>query len=399
MSRPRKTGLTACIVLALALASPASAARELAVEATESPAARASSGTGESPPLETPRVAARSAILIDGRDGKILWEKASHHRQAVASTGKILTALVVLEKTRPGEIVSASSRAEAVGDQDPLVTQLNLTTGEKLTVEQLLYGLLLPSANDAAVALAEHVGGSIEGFSKMMNAKAKKLGAKDSHFTNPNGLDDPRQFSSAHDLALFARAAMKFPLFRKIVSSSSHAIPQGGRQNARILANRNQLLGRFPGASGIKTGQTLAAGKSLVGAARQGTEERISVVLASGDPLKETEALLRFGMNGFRRFEMAVKSRSWGQITYGDGTSARLVALKDEGVLLPRSVPNPKVAYLPGKKLLIARVDRELSVPVKVECLRKPCRLPPKNERLVMPEIMSLLAPILALTR
>lgn len=359
----------------------------------------AKSSAEPTPAAQTPNVGAKGAILIDASDGKVLYEKSAHRKQAVASTAKILTALVVLKNSRPSDVVTASSRAQLVGDVDALVTQLNLSAGERLTVEQLLYGLLLPSANDAAVALAEHVGGSVGGFAAMMNAEAKELGAKDSNFTNPNGLDDPEQYSSAYDLALFARAAMRKPLFRQIVGTRSHSIPAGGSPGGRTLQNRNQLLGRFPGAIGIKTGQTLASGKSLVAAARRGSEERIAVVLASPDPLREAESLLTYGLTGFRRFQMAQESAKWGEITYGDGTTARLIALKDAGLLLPSSEPNPQVIFDQKKRLLSAQVGEGLKVPVKIECIPKPCRLPPERRSGILPGLLSVLAPLLALAR
>lgn len=337
--------------------------------------------------------------MIDSLDGRVLWEKSSHRRQAVASTGKILTALVVLEKARPTDVVTASGRAQSVGDGDSLVTQLNLSAGERMTVEQLLFGLLLPSANDAAVALAEHVAGSVDRFADMMNSRARRLGATDSHFTNANGLDEPGQYSTAHDLALIARAAMRIPLFRKIVAARRHEIPADGTPGTRALENRNQLLGRFPGAIGIKTGQTLAAGKSLVGAVRRGKEERIAVVLASPDPLSESQAVLEYGLSGFRRFQMAEKSKTWGQITFGDGTSARLVALRGAGYLLPSSEPDPRVFYDPRRKLLTADPGRKLQVPVRVECIGRSCSLAPRKQPTVGPALVSVMAPLLSLAR
>ena len=345
-----------------------------------------------------PQVTAQSAILIDSADGRVLWDKAPHDRHGIASTTKILTALVVLETAQPSDIVTASPRAQLVGDNDPLVTELNLMAGEQLTVEQLLYGLLLPSANDAAVALAEHVGGSVEGFAKLMNTKAAELGATDSHFVNPNGLDDPAHYSSAHDLALFARAAMQLPLFRKIVATRDYQIPRAGHPEGRLLHNRNELLAAYPGANGIKTGQTRQAGKSLVGSARRGSEERISVVLGSEKPEADSELVLEYGFRAFRRFQLAKVRQVWGQITYGDGTSADLIALADSTALVAAQGRQPRVTFDPGRQLLRAG-SAGLTARVKVRCLAKPCLLPPRRRVGDIAWIMRLFSPILSLAR
>ncbi|MGI8427536.1 MAG: D-alanyl-D-alanine carboxypeptidase family protein [Actinomycetota bacterium] len=363
-----------------------------AVAATPPPPAAATSDRSG------PQVTAISGILIDGLDGKVLWAKDPRRRSAIASTTKILTALIVIEKAQPSDIVTSSARAQSVGDNDPSVSELDLSAGEKLTVEQLLYGLLLPSANDAAVALAEHTGGSIEGFAELMNAKAKTLGAVDSHFTNPNGLDDPGHYSSAFDLALFARAAMRMPLFRKMVATRDRQIPWEGHPEGRALVNRNELLTGYSGANGVKTGQTNKAGKTLVGSAKRGSEERISVVLGSDRPAADSQALLEHGFRSFRRFQLAKLSQVWGQVTYGDGTSAELIALKDATALLDARSTAPKVSFN-SKKLLLEADAGGLKAPVRMTCIPKPCRLPPKHDSGIFAAMMSLFAPLLSLAR
>ena len=347
---------------------------------------------------EGPQVTAQSAILIDSADGRVLWDKAPHDHHGIASTTKILTALIVIEAAKPSDIVTASPRAQLVGDGDPLVTELNLMAGQQLTVEQLLYALLLPSANDAAVALAEHVGGSVEGFAKLMNAKAAELGATDSHFVNPNGLDDPAHYSTAYDLGIFARAAMQLPLFRKIVATRDYQIPEAGHPEGRLLHNRNELLAAYPGANGIKTGQTRQAGKSLVGSAKRGSEERIAVVLGSEAPEADSELVLEYGFRAFRRFELARLKQVWGQITYGDGTSADLIPLADSTALVEAQGRQPRVTFDPGRRML--RADSAgLMARVKIRCLAKPCRLPPRRRVGDIAWIMRLFSPILSLAR
>jgi len=346
-----------------------------------------------------PNVKAASAILIDQTDGKVLWEKDSNRKRAIASITKILTALVVIEHTKPDDTVAISEAAQKVGDGDPLVTQLNLTVGEKLTVEQLLYGLLLPSANDAAVALAERVGGSVPGFVKLMNAKAAQLGARDSHFVNSNGLDDPNHYSTGGDMAQIARAAMQSSLFRKIVATEVYKIPWAGHPEGRVVRNRNQLLGHFAGATGIKTGQTLAAGHCLVSSSSRGGEDRIAVVLDSPDPVADSEALLSFGFTGFRRFQIANRSRAWGQVTYGDGTTVNLVPVRDASLLLHQSTPDPRVIYDVRRRALIALGTPSLTVPVKIRCRISPCVDAQSRGDGLVAGFLSLLGPLLSLAR
>jgi D-alanyl-D-alanine carboxypeptidase (penicillin-binding protein 5/6) len=342
-----------------------------------------------------PTVGAAAGILLDASDGSILWEKNSRARRAIASTTKILTALVVLEEAEPGEVVTASARAEAVGADDPLITELELVRGEQMTVENLLYGLLLPSGSDAAVALAEHVGGSIAGFAGLMNERAREAGATDSNFTNADGLDDPNAYSTAYDLAQITRAAMANAEFRKIVATPRYQIPRTG-PGPREVVNRNELLGRLNGANGVKTGNTRSAGRTLVASAQRQGEERISVVLGSPDPFGESGALLNFGFAAFRRFQVVSPDRPWGQVTYGDGTSVRLVAAKEVSVLLGESTREPSMRYRPAEGDLVVDVPGELVIPLQMTCpgVVDECG-PPDRRRSPVAGLISLFAPLL----
>lgn len=346
-----------------------------------------------------PSVAAAAGIVLDAKDGSILWEKNARARRAIASTTKIVTALVTLESTEPGEMVTASARAEAIGADDPLITELELVQGERLSVENLLYGLLLPSGSDAAVALAEHVGGSVEGFAKLMNERARKAGATDSNFTNPDGLDDPAAYSTAFDLAQITRAAMANPEFRKIVATPRFSIPrQGGPP--RDLVNRNELLGRLEGANGVKTGNTRTAGRTLVASAERNGEERISVILGSQDPFAESASVLNFGFNGFRRFVVVGKDRTWGQVTYGDGTSVSLMAPKEVTVLLGETTPAPRMRYRPAQGDLVVEVPGGLVVPLRQTCpgSDRACGRPERHWSPVA-ALISVFAPLLSVFR
>ena len=233
-----------------------------------------------------PEIGAKSAILMDAATGSVIYERESHTRRAMASTTKIMTALVTLSSARLDETVTASPNVRSV---EPTI--IGLDPGDQLTVVQLLYGLLLPSGNDAAVALAEHVGGSVAGFARMMNAKAADLDMEDTHFVNPHGLDEDGHYSSAYDLAILARAAMKQPVFESIVSTREFRIKG---PPAWLFRSSNLLLQTVAGADGIKTGYTDNAGRCLVASAARGGRRAISVVLDSETQWADSAALLQY---------------------------------------------------------------------------------------------------------
>jgi D-alanyl-D-alanine carboxypeptidase (penicillin-binding protein 5/6) len=346
-----------------------------------------------------PTLGAASGILIDPSDGRVLWERASRQRRAIASTTKILTALVVIENTKPSDRVTASARAESVGSNDPIVTELELTAGETLTVEHLLYGLLLVSASDAAVALAEHVAGSVARFARMMDERARELGARDSHFTNADGLDDPNHYSTALDLSKIASAAMRNEFFNRIVATRNYQIPWQGRPQPRMLVNRNQLLGQFAGINGVKTGNTRVAGPSLVASAQRQGESRLTVLLNSPEPFRESAALLEYGFSAFRRFVISTNNRPWGQLTYGDGTSPKLVAARDVTVLVGVSSPDPPSRYDTARRAIVVELPERVTIPVEIRCSGPPCQLPVEGGNSALASFMSVFAPILAIFR
>jgi serine-type D-Ala-D-Ala carboxypeptidase (penicillin-binding protein 5/6) len=212
-----------------------------------------------SPPAGAPQVAARAYIVENGVTGEVLARLNDRARLPIASITKLMTVLVALQHVRLDDVVTVSREAAAVGE-----SSIYLRKGEEITVRDLIEAALIQSANDAAVALAEYVGGGSEtAFVAMMNAEAKKLGLGDTHFANPDGLDAPDHYSSAHDVTRLARIAMKNPVIRSVVDRATAQI-EGGR----TLHTWNDLLGTFPGVFGVKTGHTGAAGWSEVAAAR-----------------------------------------------------------------------------------------------------------------------------------
>ena len=227
-------------------------------------------------PGELP-LAARSVMLLDIRTGDVLYEKAPDEMQYPASATKILTALLVLEKgDLDGNVIiePEDTKVEA--------SALNFKPGETYTRRQLLFALLLKSANDVALALARDNAGSVTAFAEKMNARAEALGAKGSHFTNPHGLHDPHHFTTARDLAAIARFAMQQPLFREIVVTPEFGLQCGAEWI--VVKNHNRLLAMVPGCIGVKTGYTVPAQQVLVSAASRAGCEALSVVLHSDKP-------------------------------------------------------------------------------------------------------------------
>ncbi|RCX17174.1 D-alanyl-D-alanine carboxypeptidase (penicillin-binding protein 5/6) [Anaerobacterium chartisolvens] len=226
--------------------------------------------SGESPGagLKPPRVDALSAIVLDMKSGRVLYEKNSYTKRAMASTTKIMTAIVAIENGSLDDKVAVSKRAAAIHG-----STIHLSEGEKLPLRELLYGLLLNSGNDAAIAVAEHIGGSVENFCEMMNEKAEILGARNTCFKSPHGLDSPEHYSTAYDMAIITRYALENPVFSKIVGTKKAEI------TGHSLYNTNELLGFLPGVDGVKTGYTGQAGRCLVASATRDGRRIISVVL------------------------------------------------------------------------------------------------------------------------
>ncbi|MDR0897436.1 MAG: D-alanyl-D-alanine carboxypeptidase [Oscillospiraceae bacterium] len=230
---------------------------------------------------------ARAAYLLELKTGRVLYAFNETEPLPMASTTKVMTALLALENGDLNAHVTADETAYGAPG-----TSIYLGLGESLTLEQMLYGLMLASGNDAALAIAEHIGGSIEGFCQMMNERAVQLGASDTHFVNPNGLPADGHHTTARDLALIAAAAMENPMFREIVATERASIPWEGRDYMRVLRNKNALLSDYEGATGVKTGFTRAAGRCLVFGARRGDMEVVGVVLNCGDWFNEAARLM-----------------------------------------------------------------------------------------------------------
>ncbi|RXT13849.1 D-alanyl-D-alanine carboxypeptidase family protein [Ammoniphilus sp. CFH 90114] len=247
-----------------------------------------------------PSVSAQAAAVIDVESGRILYEKQGQEKMRVASLTKIMTAIVAIEEGKLDEMVTVPDYA--IGTEG---SSIYLRHGEKLTLEHLLYGLMLRSGNDAAVTIADHIGGSLEGFARLMNEKVEYLGLRQTHFTNPHGLDDSNQhFSSAVDMAQISAYALRNEDFRKIVSTKVMKIPQHGEKWDRKLINKNKMLNLYNGADGVKTGYTKLAKRCLVSSATRDGRQIAVVTLNAPDDWSDHSRLLDYGFKQFSRTEI-----------------------------------------------------------------------------------------------
>ena len=296
-------------------------------------------------PVKGYALSAEKAILADAATGRILYEKNADSRSLIASTTKIMTALVVCEQCNVLDRMRIPK--EAVGIEG---SYMYLQEGEVLTIQELLYGLMLHSGNDAAVALAIYCGGTVEGFAEMMNDKARQIGLQNSHFENPNGLDAPGHYSTARDLAMLAAYAMQNPIFSKTVSTKNITIGQ------RYLHNHNKLLWQVEGADGVKTGYTRAAGRILVSSALRDGRRLVAVTINAPDDWHDHAMLLEQGFSGFAHRNILQEGQIIGslEIAGGDCGHVQLLAAEDFDYAL---APDEKVSLLiPGTGFVYAPV-------------------------------------------
>ena len=247
--------------------------------------------------IENLKLNSRIGLIFDRKSKRILYEKNGLKQVPMASTTKIMTAIVVLENSELNDVVTISKKAAGTGG-----SRLGLRTNDKITVHDLLYGLMLKSGNDAAVALAEHVGGGIEEFADMMNKKAKELGLINSHFITPHGLDKEKHYTTAYELACMADYALKIPKFKEIVSSKNYNITINARSN--LIGNTNELLGNLNGVYGVKTGFTNEAGRCLVTACKREDLDIITVVLGADTKKYRTSDSIKLIEYAYKNYEV-----------------------------------------------------------------------------------------------
>lgn len=296
-------------------------------------------------PVGADAVSAQKAIVLDAVTGRILYEKNCDQRSLIASTTKIMTALLVCEQCNVLDRMKIPK--EAVGIEG---SSMYLREGEVLTLQELLYGLMLSSGNDAAVALAIYCGGSVEGFADLMNDKARALHMTGTHFANPNGLDAPEHYSTARDLAILAAYAMDNPIFAQTVSTKTVTVGE------RYLRNHNKLLWRLVGADGVKTGFTRAAGRILVSSAVRDGRRLIAVTINAPDDWNDHISLLNEGFRQYNLQRVITQGDSAGrlEIVGGEKPSVELIAA-EHFVYSVRPEEHPQL-LLPGKQFLYAPI-------------------------------------------
>lgn len=309
-TRQRVSRLLAALLVAAVLASaaPASAAVLDADYVGGVQVGASGSLRSSAPDLYIP------AGVLETIDGRLLWARDADGRRAMASTTKIMTAVVVLENANLDDIVTVDKKAAAVGE-----SSMGLVRGEKFKVRDLLKGVLIQSGNDAATLIAEHVGGSVEHFVEMMNAKAKALDLNNTHYANPHGLDAKGHYTSAADLTSLARYALRNPEFRAIVATYKTKVHSDLYTHS--LTNHNTLLSMYKGAEGVKTGNTNDAGFSIVFAAKRGGIELVGAVMGAATPggrAQQTKRLFDWGFKHYKLTQVVTDGERFGTVPVSD---------------------------------------------------------------------------------
>jgi len=273
-----------------------------------------------------PKIGAPSGILIDAQTGDVLWEKNPDEKRQMASTTKIATAIIAIERKSLDETITVTEDVF----REP-VYGIKLKVGEVVVLRDLLYALMLNSANDAAIAVAVHVSGSVEEFAKLMSSEAARMGTKNTNFVNPHGLvmGDKPHYSTARDLARIASYAMKNEEFARLVSTKEWKLNRADPKAVNVVQNRDKLLWSYPGATGIKTGFTKAAGYCLVSSAKREDVSLIAVVLGADSQdsvFIQSAALLEYGFGLYGEKQLIIEGRVYKTIKTKYGHEIDLVA-------------------------------------------------------------------------
>lgn len=320
-----------------------------------------------------PVIGGSSGILIDATTGKILYEKDANVQRYPASTTKMITALLALENLDLDKVVTIDAETPYTEG-----SRMYLIEGEQLTVEQILYGMMTESANDAAVALGKEVSGTIEEFAKLMNQRAKELGAKNTNFVTPNGLHDDAHVTTAYDMAMIAKYAMTNEKFRDLVTTYRFILPQTNKQETRYMYNTNRMLYdnktkvvvngvlrgcKYEGVTGIKTGYTPHAGGCLVAGAKRGDTELIAVTLGSTDKGRFADCitLLDFGFANYKTVLSMDAGKDLGEVKVKGGSVNKVKVVLNKGAATTLPVEASKEVL--SNKIVLKEA---LSAPVKI---------------------------------
>lgn len=278
-----------------------------------------------------PQIDAPSAVLMDLDTGRVLFAKNPNSRLSNASTTKIMTAILLIEHCKLTDKIKASKNAS-----ETPYTSLHLKPGETITAKDLLTGMLVRSANDAAVAVAEHIAKSTGKFADMMNLKARRIGCTNTHFVTPNGLYDPNHYTSAYDLCLMARYAMRYPIFNEVVKTKKYFLESRtmNREDLAVFAH-SRFLRDYPGADGVKSGYTKQAGKCYVGSATRNGWRLVSAVLGSANASNDTAALMDYGFASFRPVSVLAANQKCADAPVRGGWRRTVAAVAAKGLRVP----------------------------------------------------------------
>ena len=298
------------------------------------------------------RADAAAAVVLEAQTGRVLYAVNEMQTLPMASTTKIMTALVALENADLSDIVTTGDNAYGVPG-----TSIYLQKGEQLTLEQMLYGLMLASGNDAAVAIAEHVGGSVSGFCDMMNARARQIGCENTHFVTPHGLPAQQHYTTAYDMALLGSYAVKKPAFRSLCSCKTKTVSFDEPDIKVTFTNHNRLLSSYEGAFGIKTGFTKKSGRCLVSAAERNGICFVCVTLNDGDDWNDHRKMLDFAFESVSTQTVDVKDTYSVPVEGGAVSSVSLIvkaeffcSVSGEKKNIEARVCLPKFVYAPLMK-------------------------------------------------
>lgn len=308
--------------------------------------------------VKEPQINSRAAIVIDRESKRVLYSKNAYDKRAMASTTKIMTAIIALENTRLEEEIIVSKKSAGIGG-----SRLGLKAGDKISMNDLLYGLMLRSGNDAAAQIAETIGGNYEGFAELMNKKAKELGLNNTHFVTPHGLDNPAHYTTAYELALLTDYALNNKKFSEIVSCKTKTILINGQQ--REIYNTNELLGNLNGINGVKTGFTNNAGRCLVTSCTRDGKNIISVVLGADTKklrTKDSIQIIEYTYATYSQIKLKEKIEDY----FNNWTKENNIQIekgKEEYVL-------PQLESIPYEHYLV-KDGEEQHIEIQMECKTK----------------------------
>lgn len=319
---------------------------------------------------QVPKILSKYAICIERTTGTILFENNAYEKTAMASTTKIMTSIIAIEKGNLNDIVTVSKKAAQING-----SRLELKENMQISLKDLLYGLMLRSGNDAAIAIAEHISGSTENFAILMNEKAKSLGMNNSHFVTPNGLDDDQHYSTAYDMAVLTNYALNNKVFAEIVGTKNTSINWNG--NSREISNTNELLGNYNGVYGVKTGFTFGAGRCLISACKRDGLDVIVVVLGANtkkDRTNDSVKILNYVNSSYEMVDLSSiimnsfeKGRKYFEenVKYEKVANEAEIELKStENTIYP--ILKNKISQITSKSFSILRISNDMQKNTKI---------------------------------